>query len=231
MQGLNLYAKVEPYLDFKDEVLALHNTFKEITNELNPNSLLDIGCGQGAFLENFKTSHIKIFGIDLSSSQIEICKQNNIDSKCIDLYNVTQKFDCMTAIFDVINYIPKKDIRSFFQCAYKVLNTQGYFVFDINTLYGFEEVADGSIIIDKDDKFISIDALYENKTLETKITCFTKENNLYKKENATIKQFYHTKDFLIKELELCGFEIESILEFKLHDVEEFDKQIFIIKKG
>ena len=230
MQGLNLYAQIEQYLEFTEEVKALHRTFKEIVEELSPKSLIDIGCGQGAFLEDINSLNINTFGIDLSSSQVEFCKQKNINAKCIDLCEVNEKFDCATAIFDVINYIPKKDIRSFFECSSKVLNKDGYLVFDINTLYGFEDVAQGSLNIDIDDKFIAIDALYEDTTLETTITVFNKENDLYTKDSGTITQYYHPKEFLTKELELCGFDVESVLEFKLHDVEEFDKQIFIAKK-
>jgi len=229
LNGLNLYALIEQYLDFDDEVIALHSTFKEIIDELAPSSLIDIGCGQGQFIELMQSEELKVSGIDLSSTQIDIAKQKVVDAKCIDLCKVDEKYDCATAIFDVINYIPKKNIRKFFQCAAKVLNKGGYFIFDTNTLYGFEEVADGSINIDNEDRFISIDAIYDNKILETNITVFTKEQDLYKKETGTIEQFFHTKEFLITELELCGFEIESVMSFTLHDVEEFDKQIFICK--
>ena len=232
MNGLNIYAQVEQYLGFDEEVVALHNTFKDVIEEIKPNSLIDIGCGQGVFLESLQDNNniSTLFGVDLSSSQIEICNQKNIDAKCIDICKVSTKYDVATAIFDVINYIPKKNIRNFFKCVYKVLNTNGYFVFDINTLYGFEEVADGSISINNDDKFISIDALYENKVLETNITVFTKDQDLYRKETGLIEQFYHSTEFLKKELKLCGFEVESAMSFTLHDVEEFDKQIFIAKK-
>ncbi|MCK5111478.1 MAG: methyltransferase domain-containing protein [Arcobacteraceae bacterium] len=230
MQGLDLYASIEQYLEIDAETEALHNTFKDIIDELEPKSLLDIGCGQGAFLEILKSSKIETFGIDLSASQIEICHKKEINAKCIDLCKVNEKFDCATAIFDVINYIPKKNIRNFFTCAFKTLNKYGYFVFDVNTLYGFEEVAQGSLTIDMTDKFIAIDALYENKILKTDVTLFSSIKDLYKKESGTIKQYYHSKEFLTKELEFCGFDVESVMEFKLHDVEEFDKQIFISKK-
>jgi cyclopropane fatty-acyl-phospholipid synthase-like methyltransferase len=230
LNGLNLYAKIEQYFDFDEEVNALHNTFIEIVNELKPKSLLDIGCGQGQFLQNYSSMDIETLGIDLSSSQIKICTSKNINAKCIDLCKVDKKFDCSTAIFDVINYIPKKNIRNFFKCANKVLNKDGYFIFDINTLYGFEEVAQGILNIEKDNQFINIDAIYEDKKLETKITIFSEDNTLYKKEQSTIEQYYHSKEFLTKELKLCNFEVESVLEFKLHDVDEFDKQIFICKK-
>ncbi len=230
MQGLNLYAQIEQYFEFEDEVEALHSTFKDIIDELKPDSLLDIGCGQGEFLQKLSYLEIKTLGIDLSSTQIKIAKLKNLDVQCIDLCDIDKTFDCATAVFDVVNYISQNEINSFFKCCSKSLNYSGYFIFDINTLYGFEEVADGTLTIDNDKKFISIDALYSDEVLQTDITVFTKDKDLYKKEMGTIKQFYHSKEFLSSQLKNCNFEIESVLEFKLHDVEQFDKQIFICRK-
>lgn len=229
LKALNLYAEIEEYLDFNDETKSLHSAFKEIVEELNTKTLIDIGCGQGAFLQSLNNLNIESLGIDLSPTQIEICNINNINAKCIDLCKVDNKFDCATAIFDVVNYIPKKNIRKFFECVKKVLNINGYFIFDVNTLYGFEEVAQGVLNIDTDNKFIAIDATYEKKILETSITVFNQKGDIYKKEKESIRQFYYSKDFLIKELKLSSFDVESVLEFKLHDVDEYDKQIFICK--
>ncbi len=230
MQGLNLYSKIEKYLDIDEQANALHTTFQDIVAQLNPSSLLDIGCGQGAFLETLKDSPIKTLGIDLSSSQIEICNQKNITAKCINIDKVDQKFDCATAIFDVINYISKEDIPKFLENINKVLNKDGYLIFDINTLYGFEDVTQGVLNIDLEDKFIAIDATYDEDILETNITLFSQDKDCYKKENETIKQYFHSKEFLIKELKNYGFEVEAVQNFKLHDVEESDKQLFIVKK-
>jgi len=41
-----------------------------------PNSILDIGCGSGAFLYPFYKKNISCYGLDYSSSLIKICKKN-----------------------------------------------------------------------------------------------------------------------------------------------------------
>ena len=53
--GLNLYAKVEPYLDFEDEVYTLHKEFMTLVMTKELDNILDIGCGQGYFLENLNS--------------------------------------------------------------------------------------------------------------------------------------------------------------------------------
>ena len=229
--GLDLYSKVEPYLDFEEEIYALHKEFLKFVmiNELD--NIIDIGCGQGYFLENLKINKKNYFGIDLSVEQIKVCQAKNLNAKAIELKDVQEKFDCATAIFDVLNYIPKKELKKFIKEANLVLNQGGYFIFDVNSQFGFEEVAQGCITIDVEDKFIAIDANFENNKLQTDITLFEKlENGLFSKESDSIVQEYHSKETLTKFLKECNFEIIEIKEFNLHTPDNADKLIFICKK-
>ena len=229
--GLDLYARVEPYLDFEEEVYTLHKEFLRfiMVNELD--NIIDIGCGQGYFLENLKINKKKYFGIDLSVEQIKVCQEKNLNAKAIALEDVKEKFDCATAIFDVLNYIPKEDLKAFINQTNIVLNQGAYFIFDVNSYFGFDEVAQGCISIDLKDKFISIDANFEDNKLQTDITLFEmQENGLFSKESDSIIQEYHSKEFLTKLLKECNFEIQEIKEFNLHTDEHADKLIFICKK-
>lgn len=229
--GLDLYAKVEPYLDFEEEVYTLHKEFLRFVMVNDLDNIIDIGCGQGYFLENLKVNKKKYFGIDLSVEQIKVCQEKNLNAKAIDLKDVKEKFDCATAIFDVLNYIPKNELKIFLEQTYEILNQNAYFIFDVNSYFGFDEVAQGTITIDVEDKFIAIDANFENNKLQTDITLFEKqENGLFSKEQDSIIQEYHSKEFLTKILEEIGFKLIEIKEFNLHTDEIADKLIFICKK-
>jgi cyclopropane fatty-acyl-phospholipid synthase-like methyltransferase len=231
LDGLELYSKVEKYLDFSDEVRELHKYFLIQILENNITNVLDIGCGQGELLEIFSLNKIDGFGIDLSSSQIEFAKNRGVDAQCIDLCKLNKKFQCATATFDVVNYIPKKELLNFFKCTYAILEDDGYFIFDVNSLFGFEEVAVGTLSIDTDNDFINIDATFNGNSLITDITLFTKENNnTYTKEQSYIQQYFHTEKFLKKTLKDAGFKIEKIDKFHLHSEDESDKLIYICRK-
>ena len=229
--GLDLYAKVEPYLDFEEEVYTLHKEFLRFVMVNDLDNIIDIGCGQGYFLENLKVNKKKYFGIDLSVEQIKVCEAKGLNAKVIPLGLVKEKFDCATAIFDVLNYIPKTELKNFIQETNLVLNQGGYFIFDVNSLFGFDVIAQGCITIDVEDKFIAIDANFENNKLQTDITFFEKqENGMFSKESDSIIQEYHSKEFLSKVLKECNFEIVDIKEFNLHTDDNADKLIFICKK-
>ena len=72
-----------------------------------PESILDIGCGTANYWRYYPKKTV-MAGIDKSKHMIV--------SKGVDFGDVTKfdfknymKFDCATALFDVINYIPKQD--------------------------------------------------------------------------------------------------------------------------
>ena len=230
--GLNLYAKIEQYLDFEEEVISLHKEFLSLVFEKKLNNILDIGCGQGAFVKALHENSIDAFGIDLSDEQIKIAKKNGIKNvSSVPLSQIKDKYHCATAIFDVINYIPKNGIKTFFDEVNLVLNQGGYFIFDVNSLFGFDEVAQGTLSIDLEDKFIVIDANFEENKLITDITLFSlSKNQLFKKEKDYIIQYYYKNSELKNLLKNSGFEVENILNFNLHSEDDSDKFIFICKK-
>lgn len=230
--GLDLYSQVEPYLDFEEEVYALHREFLSFIMENELDNILDIGCGQGYFLENLKINDKKTLGIDLSKKQVEACLKKGLNAKNVALEELKEfKFDCVTAIFDVINYIPKENLEEFFKQVNRVLNENAYFIFDINTYFGFDEVAQGCISIDVEDKFISIDANFEENKLYTNIVLFEKiEKELFTKKSDTIIQEYHSKKTLIKLLKKNNFKINIIKEINLHTNNQIDKLMFFVKK-
>ena len=229
--GLELYARIEEYLDFEEEVRRLHKEFLGLVFKKKPNTVLDIGCGQGAFLEHLKFNDVEAFGIDLSVEQIKICQNKGLNVACMPLENVSETFDCATAIFDVVNYIPKKELQNFFSQANVVLNQGGYFIFDVNSLFGFEEVAQGSLTLNLEDKFIAIDATFEKNQLKTDITLFSQtQGDLFTKEYDSIQQYYHSIETLKKALKKASFDVEEIINFNLHGFDETDKLIFVCKK-
>lgn len=231
MQALDLYGTIEEYLDFHEEVRTLYSNILEAIIDKDISTIIDIGCGQGDFCVLLGINGFQAYGVDLSQKQIEIAKKKDIDVECIDIKDVKKKFQCATATFDVLNYIPPKELQNFIQSTYDLLEENGYFVFDFNTLFGFEEIAQGTLSLDLEEKFIVIDANFDSDVLYTDMTVFTQENELYNKQSGTIEQYYHPKSLFIKIFKEVGFEVVDLIDVYLHNDEEADKQIFLVKKG
>lgn len=106
-----MFAK--PYARYYD----LFNSDKPYKKEIEfvygwsgkPKSIFDIGCGTGNYWK-FYPNKTRILGVDKSSSMVEMCRDHR-EILCADIttLKVESNFDCATALFDVINYIPRHD--------------------------------------------------------------------------------------------------------------------------
>jgi len=225
MKHLDLYAKIEPYIGFYEEYEYLYQLYLKELAKFDIDTVLDVGCGNGNLLVHLQKVY-KAQGIDISCQMVKIAKAKGVDARCIPLSEVTQKYDALLAVADVLNYLDKKQLKQFLTDVEMRLNDDGIFLCDINTLYGFEEVTAGTLSIDKDDLFISIDSEFEDGELQTEITLFEKQGECYTKSQADIKQYFH----LIKEIE----DITSLTLLDIKDVSLFsdisDKYLLVFKK-
>ena len=194
--ALDLYAKVEDLLGVHEVTPVLNEYYYETLDNLEFKTLLDVGCGSGGFLlqAHHYYPNIKTLGIDLSPVMVEMTQAKGLNAKCIDLCKLEGKFDVITAIFDMVNYLDKKNLKRFLRCIEEHLEVGGHFIFDINTLYAFKVVAAGSFIKDGGDRFLTIDSDYMEESGEyyMDFTLFEKQGEYFAKSQESIIQYYYT---------------------------------------
>lgn len=200
--GLDIYALAEDMLDIHEVTPILNEYYFETLQELDFKSLLDVGCGSGGFLEELALQYpdIETMGVDLSPIMVKNAKAKGVNAYCIDLCNLEHKFDVITAIFDMVNYLDKKQLKRFLGCIERHLNRGGYFICDINTLYAFKVVASGNFIKDVGDRFLTIDSDYieDEESYYMDFTYFEEIDGCYKKSKGSITQYYHKVETLKK---------------------------------
>ncbi len=231
--SLDLYAKVEDLLGVKEAAPTLYAHYLLFLNSVDFESLLDVGCGSGDFLRQMQGALAieEIMGIDLSPVMVSRTAGKGIPSQCINLCALSGKYDVITAVFDMLNYLDKEALKCFLLCVNEHLNEGGYFLCDINTLYGFENVAVGSYIVDDDERFLTVDSDFEAGEYSSEFTLFEKEgkglNGCFTKSQETIKQYYHEIDEIIT---LSGLELVSSDDVSLYEMEEADKLFVVLQK-
>lgn len=231
MTNLDLYAKIEPYLDLEEPTYTLHKEFMRFIMENSLDNILDIGCGRGYFLENLRINGLNYLGIDNSLEQINVCKEKELKSENSEIKKLNQKFDCAVAIFDVVNFVEKKNLEGFIKDIYSILSDDGYFLFDINTLFAFENIAQGSINIDAKDSFIAINSDFMDSKLITNFYLFEKQKDgNFVKNSGLIIQEYYKINSLEKILKNVGFEVVEKRNLFLYSNSKSDKVMFICKK-
>jgi SAM-dependent methyltransferase len=222
--GLEVYGMVEE-LFLGDEAFKLWEKYVEILKEYEIKEVLDVGCGSGGFCLMAKREGIDIFGVDLSKEQVKRAKKRGCKCEVMDVCEVKKSFDSGVAIFDVINYLDKKELKRFFECVREKINR--YFIFDINTLYAMSELAVGSLVREDEERFGVLDSEYEDKKLITKVTLFKKEGDCYKKYQDKIVQYFYTLDEIEK---VSKMELIEVIPFSLYGSEEAEKLILVFRK-
>lgn len=227
---LDLYAKVEDLLGVKEAAPALYAHYLLFLNSVDFETLLDVGCGSGDFLRQIQDAlNIpQVKGVDLSPLMVSKTRQQGIEAECKNVCDVEGQFDVLTAVFDMLNYLNKEQLKYFFECIRAHLNEEGLFLCDINTLYGFENVAVGAYIVDDDERFLTIDSDYEDGEYSAEFTLFEKEGHSFKKSQETIEQHYHSIEDIVM---LSGMELLQSDDVNLYGFEKADKTFLVLKKG
>jgi len=226
MTNLDLYAKAEHLLGIEEATEALYDSYRSELDDINVKTLLDVGCGRGGFMQRMISDGVTCKGIDLSPLMVAECKAKGLDAECVDVKDIDAKFDAIVSIFDVLNFMDKENLISFLESISDKLNDEGVFIADINTLYGFSDVAEGTMSSESDNEFLSVDALFENNELHTKFTLFEKEKDgRYVKYQDTIVQYFHKIQTFQK---LSGLKLVEKQTFSLYDTK--DKTLLIFKR-
>ena len=228
--ALDLYAKVEDLLGVQEVTPILNEYYFNTLDGLEFKTLLDVGCGSGGFLEELSLGYptVKTKGIDLSSVMVEMTKAKGLNAECIDLCKLDGKFDVITAIFDMMNYLDKESLKRFLRCIEERLEEGGHFLFDINTLYAFKVVAAGSFIKDADDRFVTIDSDYEEeeRAYYMDFTLFEKKGETFVKSQDSITQHFYTVSEIQK---LTKMKLVSKKAIAIYG-EETEKFYLVFKK-
>jgi len=226
MTNLDLYAKAEHLLGIEEATEALYDLYRSELDDYKIKTLLDIGCGRGGFMQRMISDGITCKGIDLSSVMVDECRVKGLDAQCVDVSKVSGKYDAVVAIFDVLNFLKHDELLKFLDDVAQRLNDDGIFIADINTLYGFSDVAEGTMSSENDREFLVVDAVFENEELHTKFTLFEKgDDALYTKYQDTIIQYFHKIKVFEK---LPALKLVDKQTFSLYDTK--DKTLLIFKK-
>lgn len=113
--------------------------------EIQPQTILDLACGEGAFAVAMAKAGFKVTGIDLSSPMLELARERadregvSVEFIKHDMRSLyySDEYDLATCWFDSLNYLlTLEDLASTFNGVENALKKGGYFIFDMNTVYG-----------------------------------------------------------------------------------------------
>ncbi|MGE4294747.1 MAG: class I SAM-dependent methyltransferase [Campylobacterales bacterium] len=230
-EALDLYARFEPLIPFEPEIAGLHDRYVHLLTEFGAGRVLDIGCGSGGLLKKLGEAGIGAKGIDLSAEMVRRAQAQGVDAECVDLCDLGEIYDAATAVFDVLNYLDETALGRFLECAAKAIRPGGHFLFDVNTLYGFEEVAQGSLVLEKEGVHATVESVFDHNKLTSRFVMFEPgAEGLYRRSEGTITQLFHPVKTLEKLLKQAGFKPLGKFDLHLYHAPKPDKQLWVARR-
>jgi SAM-dependent methyltransferase len=226
--ALDLYAKVEDLLGVYEAAPRLYAHYLLSLQSLEFDSLLDVGCGSGEFIAQISGAfpEVRMEGIDLSPEMVRRARERGVEAHCVDLCDVEGRFDVITCVFDMLNYLSAEELPGFLSCLKDRLNPGGLLLCDLNTLYGFEEVAVGAFTAEDDERFLAIESDFEAGVYTADFTLFERTGECWRKSAQQIRQYRHDPETIAESGGLKLLEREPVALYG----DEADKEFLVYRK-
>jgi SAM-dependent methyltransferase len=164
-----------------------------IETNIKPQSMLDIGCGDGYLINSLKYDENNNYqGIDLSKKAVGFANafSNGYKFNTIDLFDISEKFD-LVSLIEVIEHIPDYLLSEFIKEAFDKVKDGGYLIISVPT--------DITPVQEKHYRHYNEKML--NEQIGVKNTDIVNEVRLYKKSRLlekTIKLVFNLRSKTIK---------------------------------
>ena len=192
--------------------------------------LLDLGCGTGSVTELLAKAGFDMIGIDNSEEMLEIAMEKRAESGLDILYLLQdmREFELygtvkgVVSICDSMNYILEdEDLMEVFRLVHNYLDNEGIFIFDMNTMYKYEEIlADNTFAEDREESSFIWGNYYdeEDEINQYDLALFVKEEDgRYRKYEETHLQRAYRQEDVEEMIRESGLEL-------LHVYDAFSKE-------
>lgn len=227
-----------PYEEWCDYLEGLLKEYK-----VEDGLVLELGCGTGSMTELLAQRGYDMIGVDNAEDMLEIAfeKKAEADSNSLYLLQDMREFElygtvrAVVSVCDSMNYIlEEEDLLEVFRLVNNYLDPGGVFIFDLNTVFKYEQVGESTIAENREDGSFIWENYYDEEEAinEYDLTLFIpEENGLFRKYEETHYQRAYELDTIIQLLQEAGLEyITSYDAFTREPVAEDSERIYVIAR-
>lgn len=187
--------------------------------------VLELGCGTGSMTELLANKGYDMIGVDNSMEMLEIAmeKKDVSGQDILYLLQDMREFElygtvgAVVSVCDSMNYITEEeDLLEVFRLVNNYLDPGGVFIFDMNTVYKYEEILGENVIAENRDEssFIWENWYDEEEQInEYDLTLFIRnEDGLYEKYEETHYQKAYDAERVCELLAEAGLKLEAVYD-------------------
>lgn len=209
------YDKLTANVDYSRQADYLMELMKRLRHA--PGLTLDLACGTGSLtLELFRRG-LDVYGVDASVEMLSLAREKCADAEAdilflrqnmqgLDLYGTVNTVVCS---LDSVNHLQgKAEVQQAFQRVSLFLEPEGYFIFDMNTLYKHENVLGShTFVYDMEDVY----CVWQNRSsgtgrVDIRLDFFSREESCYRRSGERFSEYAYPLDAVEEWLREAGFE-------------------------
>lgn len=207
----------EEWTDYYKEILREHGIMDGI--------VLDLGCGTGSMTELLAEQGYDMIGVDNSEEMLDLAMEKRAASGQDILYLLQdmRKFElygtvrAVISACDSVNYLTEPgDLVKVFSLVNNYLDPGGIFVFDLNTVYKYQEIlGEQTIAEDREECSFIWDNFYDEEEMinEYDLTIFVQEDGeLFRRYCETHYQRAYSLETVKTLIEKAGMEVLAIYD-------------------
>ena len=199
--------------------------------------VLELGCGTGSMTELLAQKGYDMIGVDNSMEMLEIAMEKKAENGLDILYLLQdmREFElygtvkAVVSICDSMNYILEdEDLLDVFRLVHNYLDDEGIFIFDMNTMYKYQEIlGDNTFAEDREESSFIWENFYdeEEEINQYDLSIFVQEEDgrYCKYEETHLQRAYEQQrvEELIKE---SGLELLHVYDAFTRELPAEDSQ-------
>lgn len=230
----------DPFAKFYDAVMGepteTATLLEALIQEFHPNAtrVLELACGTGAVLKHLRHTY-QMVGLDLSAGMLEVARRNIPDvpfyQDDMSTFSLPLSFDVIYCVFDSVNHLSTwEKWQSLFRHVDQHLGAQGLFIFDINTLFKLERLAQAPTEVQE---FVGNYLLMKvtqtaNNLYDWRLQIFEQVgNDLYRRHETTILETSFPLAPISQALQEC-FEIKRLFDPRNTEVVPTSLRVYFV---
>lgn len=236
-----------PFYDsFMDD--SIYKDWQSLMKRLYPNqqaSLLDLACGTARLSIALATDGFKMEGLDISEDMLIEANANQVESGTeFPLYQMDMReldglgtYEGIICSLDSMCYVETfEDVETIIQEAYIHLDKEGYFIFDVHSLYKLNEVFPGFQYhndLEKDTFLWTCYLTDQPNTVVHEMNTFiyNEEIDAYDRYSQDIYEYGHEVADYLKAIKGAGFSnIDVLGDGAIKSANENSERLYFICK-